>query len=60
MEVADTLNMYGTEINDWDIRIINLWDNPGMNSVSHEDYAKYMADPITPPSRDTANGGALI
>ena len=32
----------------WDIRIINLWDDPGMNSVSPEDYAKYMADPIHP------------
>ena len=32
----------------WDIRIINLWDDPGMNSVSPEDYARYMSDPIHP------------
>ncbi len=32
----------------WDIRIINLWDDPGMNSVSPVDYARYMADPIHP------------
>lgn len=32
----------------WDIGIINLWDDAGMNAVSKEDYAKYMADGVHP------------
>lgn len=32
----------------WNIRIINLWDEPTFNSVSEEDYKKYMSDPIHP------------
>jgi lysophospholipase L1-like esterase len=32
----------------WNIRIINLWDEPVFNSVSEKDYKKYMSDPIHP------------
>lgn len=32
----------------WNIRIINLWDEPTFNSVSEKDYKKYMSDPIHP------------
>jgi hypothetical protein len=34
----------------WGIGIIDLWNDPEMNAVSAEDYAKYMADPIHPTS----------
>ena len=32
----------------WNIRIIDLWNEPSFNSVSQEDYSKYMHDPIHP------------
>jgi hypothetical protein len=32
----------------WNIRIIDLWNEPSFNSVSQEDYNKYMHDPIHP------------
>ncbi len=32
----------------WNIRIINLWDEPSFNSVSDEDYKRFMNDPIHP------------
>ena len=32
----------------WDISVINLWDEPSFNSVSDDDYKRYMSDPIHP------------
>jgi hypothetical protein len=32
----------------WDIGIIDLWNDPDMNAVSADDYARYMKDPIHP------------
>ena len=32
----------------WNIRIIDLWNEPSFNSVSQKDYSKYMHDPIHP------------
>ena len=32
----------------WDIHIIDLWNDPDMNAVSPEDYARYMHDPVHP------------
>ena len=32
----------------WNIRIIDLWNEPSFNSVSQADYSKYMHDPIHP------------
>ena len=32
----------------WDINIIDLWNDPDMNAVSPEDYARYMHDPVHP------------
>ena len=35
----------------WNIHIIDLWDDPDMNSITLEDYRRYMSDPIH-PNRD--------
>ena len=32
----------------WNIGIIDLWDDPQMNSVSEADYSRFMYDPIHP------------
>ena len=32
----------------WDIRIIDLWNEPSFNAVSSKDYERFMADPIHP------------
>lgn len=32
----------------WDISVINLWDEPSFDSVSDDDYKRYMSDPIHP------------
>lgn len=32
----------------WDIKVINLWDEPSFNAVSDDDYKRYMSDPIHP------------
>ena len=32
----------------WNIPIIDLWNEPSFNSVSKEEYSKYMNDPIHP------------
>ena len=32
----------------WDITVLDLWNDPDMNAVSPEDYARFMADPIHP------------
>lgn len=32
----------------WNIYVINLWEDPYINSVNPEDYMKYMSDPVHP------------
>ena len=32
----------------WNISLIDLWNEPSFNSVSKEEYSKYMNDPIHP------------
>lgn len=32
----------------WDIGIIDLWNDPDMNAVTPDEYARYMGDPIHP------------
>ncbi len=32
----------------WDINLIDLWDDLPVDSISSEDYAKYMSDPVHP------------
>lgn len=32
----------------WGITVLDLWNDPEMNAVSEEDYARFMADPIHP------------
>ena len=32
----------------WNINVINLWEDPCINSVNPEDYMKYMSDPVHP------------
>ena len=32
----------------WNVHVINLWEEPSFNTVSKEDYERYMADPIHP------------
>lgn len=32
----------------WPVTIIDLWNDPAMNAVSPEDYARYMHDPVHP------------
>ena len=32
----------------WNISLIDLWNEPSFNSVSNEEYSKYMNDPIHP------------
>ena len=32
----------------WSITVIDLWNDPGMNAVSPEDYARFMHDPVHP------------
>lgn len=32
----------------WNLSVLNLWDDPQMNAVSPQDYARFMDDPIHP------------
>jgi lysophospholipase L1-like esterase len=45
---ADMVSLLGRIAKKWGIKIIDLWNEPFFNSVSPEDYKKYMNDPIHP------------
>ena len=45
---ADMVELLKTIAEKWDIKLINLWDEPSFNAVSSDDYERYMRDPIHP------------
>lgn len=47
-EYSKMVFLLGEIAKKWNIPIIDLWNEPSFNSVSKEEYSKYMNDPIHP------------
>ena len=45
---ADMVELLKKIAEKWGINIINLWDDTSLNSISAEDYTRFMHDPIHP------------
>ncbi len=45
---ADMVSLLKQIAEKWNIRIIDLWNEPSFQSVSPEDYSRYMEDPVHP------------